>query len=109
METIPNVDHLRPIERCVAAMSDQGVGIGEIAERLRRSPEHIERMMWLMQIPRSGPPERHHPSPMARRVLALRRQGEDYATIGARFRRGADFIKRVEGMAHYRRGVELLS
>ncbi len=39
----------------------------------------------------------------------MRAAGETHEEIGAKFRRSARFIRQVEGMAHFRRGVELLS
>ena len=101
-------DHLRPLERRVLSMRDDGVSIDEIAGRLRRSSAHIERIISWTELPRSGTPSRQSAKAFERRVLALRRSGESYETIGTRFRRSPEFIRRVEGMAHYRRGVELL-
>lgn len=89
-------------------MHDEGLPVTEIADRLRRSPSHVERIMAWSDIPRSGPPPGRAGRAMERRVLALRQDGESHEEIGRRFRRGARFIRQVEGLAHYRRGLELL-
>ncbi len=102
-------EYLRPVERRVVAMRNEGMDVSEIADRLKRSVDHVRRMIALIDIPRSAAPTRQTPSPLARRVLAMRAAGETHEEIGAKFRRSARFIRQVEGMAHFRRGVELLS
>lgn len=101
--------HLRPVEKRVVAMRDNGVEVAEIARRLKRSDEHIERMLTWIDIPRSSEPSRDRPSPLARRVLAMRSEGLTHTEIADKFKRSPEFIRQVEGMAHYRRGLELLS
>lgn len=103
------MQHLRPIERRVLSMRDEGVGIDEIGRRIRKSPERVERIIAWTSIPRSNPPVRRSPSALERRVLALRSAGESHEEIGQRFRRGTRYIRQVEGLAHYRLGLELLS
>lgn len=102
-------EHLRPIERRVLAMRDQGLDHAEIGARIRRSPEHVERILRWSEIPRSGPPQRRSPRAIESRVLALRAAGETHEQIGQRFRRSPAFIRQVEGLAHYQLGVSLLS
>lgn len=102
-------EHLRPIERRVVAMRDEGLTTDEIGRRFKRSPAHVERMLAWTTIPRSGPPVRRSPRAIEQRVLALRAVGETHAQIGERFRRNPRFIRQVEGLAHYRRALELLS
>ena len=104
-----DVSNLRPVERRVVAMRDAGLGVEEIASRLRRSAAHVERMMSWIEIPRSRPPVGRSVAALERRVLALRAEGETHDQIGARFRRSGDFIRRVEGLAHYRKALELLA
>lgn len=100
--------HLRPVERRILAMRDAGQSVHEIAGRLKRSPEHVERMISWTDLPRSGPASRRSAKALERRVLALRAGGESYDQIGRRFRRGTGFIKQVEGLAHYRLALDLL-
>lgn len=107
--TKQDLELLRPVERRILAMRDEGVSIEEIGRRLRRSPQFIERIIDWTEIPRSGTSRSEPISPMARRVLDLTAQGEDYETIGRRFNRSGRFIRQVEGLAHYRQGLDLLS
>jgi uncharacterized protein (DUF433 family) len=99
---------LRPIERRILAMRDAGESVATIAGRLRRSPEHVERIITWTELPRTGPASRRSSRARERRVLALRAEGETYDQIAARFGRGAGYIKQVEGLAHYRLALELL-
>ena len=92
-------------------MRDEGVPLEEIGKRLRKSPEFVARVIDWTQIPRSNEGGDDSPTltPLERRVLRLREEGEDHDTIGERFKKGARFIRQVEGMAHYRKGLSLLS
>lgn len=91
-------------------MRSEGVAVAEIAQRLKRSPEHVERIIGWTSIPRSGRVERRSPPrPLEARVLALRRRGETHEQIADRFRRSPAFIRRVEGMAHYALALRLLA
>jgi hypothetical protein len=89
-------------------MRDRGMSLEEIAGRIKRTPAHVERIIAWTELPRTGPPSRRSSRALESRVLALRARGESYDQIGARFRRGADFIRRVEGLAHFRLAVDLL-
>jgi hypothetical protein len=102
------VENLQPLERRIAAMRDNGFVISEIAERVGRSPARVERILQWITIPRSGAPVKRSPRPIELRVLSLRAAGETYAEVGSRFRRSARFIRQVEGLAHFRLGLELL-
>lgn len=103
------MENLRPMERRMIAMRDDGIPNDEIAKRFGRSASHIERILQWTAIPRSGPQRQRSPRAIERRVLTLRAAGETHAEIGARFRRSAPFIQQVEGLAHYRLGLNLLS
>ena len=101
--------HLRPVERRVLHMRLSGLSIDEIGRRTRRSPASVERLIAWTEIPRSGPPPKRTPRAIEARVLALRAGGETHEQIGQRFRRSARFIRQVEGLAHYRIGLDLLT
>ena len=90
-------------------MRSEGLALEEIAGRIRRSAEHVDRIVGWTGVPRSGPAVRRSPRPMETRVLALRERGESHEQIGRRFRRSPEFIRRVEGMAHYTLARQLLS
>ena len=100
--------NLRPLERCVLAMRERGMTFDEIGSRIKRSPSHVERILSWTEIPRSRPAPRRSARALERRVLALRARGETHEEIGARFHKGADFIRRVEGLAHYRLAMDIL-
>jgi DNA-binding CsgD family transcriptional regulator len=102
------MNHLRPVERRVSEMRREGVSVDEIAERLKRSPDFVDRMLGWIEIPRNGPASRTASEAMERRVLAMRSAGEDHDQIGRRFGRSGRFIKQVEGLAHYRKARRLL-
>lgn len=102
---------LRPIERRVLAMREEGLTDEEIGRRLKRSADHVARIASYTEIPRSGGGSREDGEllrPLERRVLALRREGKSHAEIGEMFRRSPDFARRVEGMAYYRKALSLL-
>ncbi|HSF86206.1 MAG TPA: helix-turn-helix domain-containing protein [Acidimicrobiia bacterium] len=102
----PNV---RPLERRIHSMRAEGMSLDEIAARFDRSPDHISRVIEWSAIPRPQPRTGRVAEAMERRVLRLRFAGETHEQIGTRFRRSARFIRQVEGLAHYRRGLELLT
>ncbi|MGH8874459.1 MAG: hypothetical protein ACRDVM_04300 [Acidimicrobiia bacterium] len=102
-------DHLRPIERRVLQLRDEGHELEEIARRFRRSSDHIERILAYTELPRAGRPPSQSPlRPLERRVLGWREEGVSYGEIGRMFKRSPDHIRRVEGMAYLRKGLSLL-
>jgi len=104
-----NEAHLRPVERRVLAMQDEGVHIDEIARRIDRSPAHVERVIEWTEIPRNGPRTRRMPTAIEQRVMDMRADGDTYVAIGARFKRSPEYIKQVEGLGHYSLGLDLLT
>lgn len=105
----PDLSSLRPVERRILTMRSEGISIEEIASRLRKSPEFIERVIDWTRIPRSGNERSSGLSPLESRVLALSADGEDHETIAKRFKKSSRFIRQVEGLAHYRKGLRLMS
>lgn len=108
MQHHPNLESLRPMERRVLKMRGEGTPVEEIAARFKKSPEFIERVVEWTQIPRGAQERTSGLSPLERRVLALRHQGEDTENIARRFKRTERFIRQVEGLAHYRKGLGLM-
>lgn len=101
---------LRPIERRVLALAASGHTTAEIARRFKRGEGHIERIIDWAKIPRR-PREvpRNGLRPVERRVLSLRSEGMSYEEIGSRFRRDAEFARRVESIAEMRDALGLLA
>ena len=97
---------LRPLERRVLRLAGDGHDEVDMARRFRRSPEHMRRVLDLARIPRhpqATPSPAELLRPLERRLLKWREQGADHAEIAAMFRRGPDFIRRVEALAQYKR------
>jgi hypothetical protein len=97
---------LRPIERRVLRLDEEGIDHAEIARRFDRSPEFIERVLDLARLPgRSGSRDSGHLRPLERRILAWLDRGAAHADIAPRFRRSPDFVERVERLANYKLSV----
>ena len=103
------MEHLRPLERRILAMRDEGTDVTEIARRTRRSPEHVERIITWTSVPRTRSPHATAAEAMERRVLKFRENGMSHEQIADRFRRGPRFIRQVEALAHLRQGLRLLA
>ena len=100
-----NREPLRPLERRMVRLAEDGVVIAEIGRRFHRSPEFVKRVLQLAEVPRehsavSGDVLR----PLERRVLRWRSQGMDYDDIAERFGRSPGHVARVEALAHYKLG-----
>jgi DNA-binding CsgD family transcriptional regulator len=101
---------LRPIERRVLALWNQGLPVPDIARRFRRGEAHIQRIIDWTEIPRQAKPKpRAQLRPVERRVLGLRAQGMSYEEIGTCFRRDAAFAHRIEDFAKMRFDLGLIS
>jgi DNA-binding CsgD family transcriptional regulator len=100
---VPYDRTLRPVERRVLRLAEEGIDDAEIARRFQRSPEWVARVRSLAQHPRSG---RHLQGdvlrPLERRVLRWRAAGAEYEQISPRFRRSPRFLQQVESLAHYK-------
>ncbi len=103
------MEHLRPIERRVLDMQAEGVVIDEIANRINKSPEFVERMIGWTEIPRTGVSSDRDLTPMQRRVLDMRAAGHSREEIASRFKKGEQYIRQVEGLAHFKESQRLLS
>lgn len=109
MSNLNDPQHLRPIERRVLDMRDGDVPVDEIATRINKTPQFVERLIGWTDIPRSGSTSERQLSPIQRRVLDLRAAGESHAEIASKFRKTERFIRQVEGLAHFKEGQRLLS
>lgn len=97
---------LRPIERRILRLTEEGVDDIEIAWRFRRSPRFVRQVVALAGMPRDGAPAGNSVQdglrPIERAVLFWRKQGLDHEQMAPRFRRGAPFLRQVEAMANYK-------
>jgi DNA-binding CsgD family transcriptional regulator len=95
---------LRPLERRVLQLIEEGVTEVEIARRFRRSPQMIRRIIVLARLPRATDAHAFRVGlrPLERRVLRWRDEGAEYTEIGPRFRRSAAFVEQVERLARYK-------
>src|SRR5438105_15404349 len=91
---------LRPLERRIVRLLEEGLDAAEIAGRFRRSPDWVLRVASMARIPRSRPLRRDVLRPLERRVLRWRSGGAVYAESAPRFRRSPGFVQRVEDLAH---------
>jgi DNA-binding CsgD family transcriptional regulator len=104
---------LRPIERTVQRLREDGLSKSEVAWRLRRSPGYVRRVETLSGMERStgvvAAVDQAHGTlrPIERCVLNLLEAGAGYAEIAARLRRSPTYVSRVESFAMLRLDVGL--
>lgn len=89
-------------------MRDDGLSSVEIGTRINKSSGRVEQILEWTTIPRHRPPQRRSPRAIENRVLALRSVGESHEVIARRFNKSERYIRQVEGLAHYRIGIEQL-
>ncbi len=98
-------ESLRPFERAVLRLADEGMSTTEIAWRFRRSPGHIDRVLGFSRLPRraaspaAGGVEGSTLRPVERLVMRARDEGAHRPELAARMRRSPGFIARVEELA----------
>lgn len=96
---------LRPIERRMRQLSNEGLDEVEIAWRFRRSPRYVRRVLDLSEhAGRTG-----HSSidgnglrPVERRLMRWREEGADLEELAPMFRRRPRTLAQVEQMAAYK-------
>ncbi len=94
---------MRPLERRVLRLSQDGLDDAEIGRRFRRGPEWAARVRAMAELPHNGTrPRGDVLRPLERRILRWRAAGIAYEDLAPRFRRSPDFLRRVESLALYR-------
>jgi hypothetical protein len=95
---------LRPIERRMVRLDDDGVPHAEIGRRFRRSPEYVDRVLELAHLPgRAAHTHAGHAlRPLERCVLGWRDRGASLDEIAPMFRRSPAFVAQVEELARYK-------
>jgi len=93
-----------PLERRMVRLASEGVDTEEIAQRFRRSPGFVERVLTLAHVPRRGDGQRSAGGlrPVERRVLKWREGGASPSDIATRFRRQPRSIEQIERLARYK-------
>lgn len=93
---------LRPVERAVRKLADQGMSTSEIAWRFRRTPGYVTRVMELAALrdrQGTGTRERARLRPVERCVMRARAADVSPAEIASRLRRTPEYVRRVEHFA----------
>jgi hypothetical protein len=96
---------LRPIERRILELVQEGMPHDEIARRFRRSTDYVERVIMLASLPGRRARDdggEHRLRPLERCILGWRARGASHAEIAPRFRRGENFVAQVETLAQYK-------
>ena len=101
---------LRPVERRVLRLVDQGLDDAEIGRRFGRTERWTAQVRFLadLDVPRSQATDSAIESdterlrPLERRLLRWRAQGLDHDDLADRFRHSAEHLARVEEYAHYK-------
>ena len=112
------MQELRPVERRVLRLADEGLDDAEIGRRFKRSEQWTAQVRFLadLDIRRSPEPDDDDAGsrdtdaedrlrPLERRILRWRAQGVDHDELADRFRASADHLARVEEYAHYKLAV----
>ncbi len=96
--------HLRPIERTVRRLQEDGLSNTEVAWRLRRSPGYVRRVESFsrMERPVGALVDTGALRPIEQCVLNSLQAGAGYAEIAARLRRSPTYVLRVERFANLR-------
>jgi hypothetical protein len=100
-----STEGLRPVERRVLRLADEGLDDAEIGRRFGRSEAWAAQVRRLAEVER--PPAARDGDdetlrPLERRLLRWRAEGADHDDLAPRFRRSAGFLARVEEYAHYK-------
>ena len=99
---------LRPIERTVRRLMQDGLSNSEVAWRLRRSPGFVHRVEALSGIERTARMSTGENAldvglrPIERCVMNSLEAGAGYPEIAARLRRTPNYVSRVEQFAKLR-------
>ncbi|MCZ7526334.1 MAG: hypothetical protein M5U14_08140 [Acidimicrobiia bacterium] len=96
---------LRPRERRMLRLAEEGVDELDIAWRFRRTPRYVRQVLTVARAPgRSGvtPTTAGTLRPIERRVMRWREEGAALDELAPRFRRTSEFLEQVERLARYK-------
>jgi DNA-binding CsgD family transcriptional regulator len=96
-------DNLRPLESVIVKMRDDGLSNKEIADRIGRKPETVDRYFEMIDhksdLPEQKETESSGKRPVEKVVNRLREEGESYEQIGNRLNKSGDHVQRIETYA----------
>ncbi len=97
---------LRPIERVVMRLHDEGCTLVDIGKKVGKKPGTVTRIMRMTEYKQDDLPDQtatdHTLRPVERVVLKLRNKGETYSQIGNRLARSGRRIQFIEGLAEFK-------
>lgn len=93
--------HLRPLERVILRLHQEGVATSHIGSKVGKKPGTVERILRMVEYKdgaESGPSTASDEQlrPIERVVLRLRSEGESYGQIGNRIGRSGAQVRRIE-------------
>jgi DNA-directed RNA polymerase specialized sigma24 family protein len=95
-----DLSRLRPIERRIMELARTGVADVDIAQRFRRTPGYVRRVLALAEVPRQHVERAvDELRPIERVVLSWVDGGGRHADIAARLRRTPSYVLQVERLA----------
>ena len=97
---------LRPIERVVMRLHDEGCSLADIGKKVGKKPGTLTQIMRMTEYKQDVLPDQtatdHTLRPVERVVLKLRDKGETYSQIGNRLARSGRRIQFIEGLAEFK-------
>ena len=105
---MPDVE-LRPLERVILKLVDEGASIPEIGRRIGKRPGTVRRIRTMIEYKKEikpAPRRQRDRTPIEAVVLRLRAEGENYGTIGARLGRSGANVRRIESYAQFKTSTD---
>jgi hypothetical protein len=95
-----DLSRLRPVERRIIELARTGVADVDIAQRFRRTPGYVRRVIALAEVPRQHVERAvEELRPVERVVLSWIDGGGRHADIASRLRRTPTYVLQVEKLA----------
>lgn len=94
---------LRPLERVVVRLDEDGASHHEIGRRIGKRPLTVRRILEMVNLKEgNGSSQGHRLRPVERVVLRLRSEGESYGEIGHRLSRSGRHVQNIERYAQFK-------
>ena len=97
---------LRPIERVVMRLQDEGFSPADIGKKVKKKPGTVHRIIAMAGYKQDGlstsTPNDHPLRPVERVVLTLRGKGETYGQIGNRLALSGRRVQFIERLAEFK-------